>query len=91
MSDNIRNEQIQFPISYVLKVFFQVTSPEDRHITSLEAVLTEMGISHERPSVRNSGKGRYISVSVPVKVEDRSTYEKLYRRLQALEGVKCAI
>ncbi len=91
MSENIQKGQIEFPVSYVLKVIFQVGSEADRHITNLEALLTEMAIPHQDSRVRNSGKGRYVSISTPIKVEDRETYEKLYRRLEALDGVKCAI
>ena len=91
MSALNQNDQIQFPVSYVLKVFFEVAAAGDRHLSDLDAVLTEMGISHQASSSTASGKGKYVSVATPVTVKDRETYEKLYKRLQGLDGVKCAI
>lgn len=85
------DQQIEFPVSYDLKVFFEVKSKEDRHVTGLQAVLGEMGIKYGDYSIKESGKGKFISVSIPVTVPDRPSYDKLYKRLNALDGIKGAI
>ena len=91
MNANHSKGQIEFPVNYVLKVFFRVPPKRERHLAGLEALLAEMNIPHREASVRKSREGRYIGVSVPVEVKDRPTYEGLYRRLQTLDGVKSAI
>ena len=87
---NIRGE-LEFPLEYLLKVIFSDAAAEKAHIQRLESLLDALGIPRGAVSLKQSGKGLYVSLSVPVTLSDRTQFEQLYKELDTLPCVKCAI
>ncbi len=91
MDENVKIGQLEFPLEYVLKVIFADGADESGHLMRLESLLDALSIPRKKSSIRQSGKGRYISISVPVRVATRSEFDELYKRLNSLPSVKTAI
>ncbi|MBI9101498.1 MAG: DUF493 domain-containing protein [Spirochaetales bacterium] len=89
-SFNTRGE-LEFPLSYVLKVIFTDAENEINHTTDLESLLDSLTIPRGTVSSKQSGKGKYVSLSIPVDIESRDKFDNLYRSLNTLPAVKCAI
>ena len=91
MSGFTSEGQLDFPLSYVLKVIFSESEKALEHTSALEDLLDNLSIPRKESTSRSSGRGRYISISIPVDIETREIFDKLYDELKSLPSVKCAI
>ena len=85
------NEQVEFPVSFTLKAILDNSIPEDTHLKELKFLLLKLGIVYKKFSSKLSSNGKYISISVGVKVDDRKTFDKLYIELKKVQGIKYAL
>lgn len=93
MSDNgfSKQEQIKFPVRFVLKAFFDNSIPEKEHIINLKNLFLKLGVEYKSFSSKLSSNGKYISISVGVKVDDNKIFQKIYEELKQIPGIKYAI
>ena len=84
MTDELQLEQ--FPCFYTFKVFGRATETFAERVR--EVVGATLGsIPLDSIKVRESAKGRYLSVTIVVYVHNRSQLEKVYTDLRAEEEV----
>lgn len=86
-----KQEQINFPVSFDLKVIMISTPDPNVNIEALEPVLSELMIPYSNWAHKPSGKGTYTSYSVKIKVKDQKTLTELYKKLKLVPGVKMAL
>ena len=86
-----KKEQVEFPVSFTLKAILDNSIPEDTHLKELKSLLLKLGIVYKEFSSKLSSNGKYISISVGVKVDDRKTFDKLYIELKKVQGIKYAL
>ena len=91
MSDIFKDRELEFPLSYDLKVIYTGAERSAEHLADLEGILEGLKIPHGQGRFRNSGQGRYVSISVPVKIADRPLFDLLYLRLKSCPEIKCAM
>ena len=84
-------QKIKFPIKYTLKAIFDNSIDKKEHTQHLENMFAKLKIEYGRFSDTLSSNGKYISISVPVKVVNRDTFDKLYEELRKIPGIKYAL
>lgn len=93
MSDNGKAaiQEIKFPVSFILKAIFDNSIAEEKHIENLKSLLLRIEVSYKKFSSKLSSNGKYISISVGVKVNDRQSFDSLYIELKKIPGIKYAL
>ncbi len=86
-----KKEQIEFPVSYVLKAIIDNSLPKEESIKNLKSLFLKLGVAYQSFSSKLSSNGKYISFSVKIRVEDKSTFESLYVGLKSVPGIKYAL
>jgi putative lipoic acid-binding regulatory protein len=76
----------QFPCLYTFKVFGRRTDTFAERVRDILSA-TLGTLPHDAVSVRESSRGRYLSVTVLARVEDRSQLERVYADLRADDEV----
>lgn len=84
MSDSIELEQ--FPCIYTFKIFGRHNQTFAERVR--EIVAATLGpVPLDSMKVRESARGRYLSVTIVVRVHSRAQLEEVYRDLRAEEEV----
>lgn len=93
MGDNIflKKEELNFPVSYVLKAIFDNMESKENHIRNLKFLFQKLGITYNEFSSKMSSNKKYISFSVGIKVDTREIFDKLYIELRKLPHIKYAL
>ena len=86
-----KNEIIEFPISFRLKIISTMYDTEKSAFDRFSRILTDSGINHSKWDCKPSSGGRYASYRVNVTIIDNESFQKLYADLGTVEGVKCVI
>ena len=84
MSDSLELEQ--FPTFYTFKIFGRQSATFAERVR--EIVSATLGpVPLDSTKVRESARGRYLSVTIVVHVQSRAQLEQVYRDLRAEEQV----
>lgn len=83
--------KIKFPTQFKLKVIFNNSIATDTHINNLKKVLLKLQIEYHQFTSKLSSNGKYISISVPVKIDNKETFNQLYIELKEIPGIKYAL
>ncbi len=86
-----KNDKIQFPVSFRLKIISIVYDNENSAYNRFGKILDNINICHSGWDCKLSSGGKYASYRVDVTINDDDTFRKLYSDLGSLEGVKCVI
>jgi putative lipoic acid-binding regulatory protein len=87
----LNEEEVDFPVSFDLKVFLDGTVPDDENKTEVAKRLYELEIPFSHWEKRLSKKGNYVCFTVSVTVDDDDTFQSLYEELESIPGLKLAI
>jgi len=91
-SNNLFSEkEVEFPVSYDLKVFMDGTIPDEENKVEVARRLYELEIPFSHWEKRLSKKGNYVCFTVSITVEDNNTFKSLYKKLEGIPGIKLAI
>jgi putative lipoic acid-binding regulatory protein len=76
----------QFPCDYTFKIFGRRS---DTFVEKVRTIITATlgALAPEAVRVRESSQGRYLSVTVQIRVDNRALLERVYRDLRAEEEV----
>ena len=85
------NEKIKFPVNYDLKIILIANNKHKENIASIELVLEKLGISFLNWRHKDSGKGKYTSYTVHVRIVTEVLMKSLYTELNTVPGFKMAI
>lgn len=86
-----QNAKIQFPVSFKMKIISNIYDTDNSAFNRFGSVLDTFSINHSNWDCRPSSGGKYASYRVDVTINDRQTFEQLYKKLGGIEGVKCVI
>jgi putative lipoic acid-binding regulatory protein len=86
-----KNEKIKFPVNYDLKIILIANNKHKENIASIELVLEKLDISFLNWRHKDSGKGKYTSYTVHVRVSTEALMKTLYAELRTVPGFKMAI
>jgi putative lipoic acid-binding regulatory protein len=84
-------EKIKYPITYPLKLIMDNSIANEINIKNVSDKLDSLKIKYGTFSSRLSKQGKYVSLSVNVRISSEDLFKKLYHELQTVEGLKTAI
>ena len=84
-------EKIIFPVNYDLKIILVANDLHNENKAMIEQVLVKLGISFLNWRHKDSGKGKYTSYTVHVRIVSEEIMKKLYLELRSIPGFKMAI
>ena len=82
---------IDFPVSFDLKIIVVKDSSRESYIEDLGTVLRNIGIKHSNWREKPSSKGTYISYTVNVNVGSREIFDLMYVKFKELDYIKTVI
>jgi putative lipoic acid-binding regulatory protein len=85
------NEKIKFPVNYDLKIILIANGKHKENMAMLEKVFVKLGISFLNWRHKDSGKGKYTSYTVHVRITSEALMTSLYTELRTVPGFKMAI
>ncbi|QIM64411.1 DUF493 family protein YbeD [Frederiksenia canicola] len=86
--DKKLKDLLEFPCSFTFKV---VGAKRDGLIDDVVAEVQKVVKGDYNPSVKESGKGTYHSVSITIKAENIEQVETLYTNLAKIDGVRMVL
>ena len=86
-----KQENIKFPVRFQLKAIFDNSIASDEHINNLKKVLLKLSVEFHQFTSKLSSNAKYISISVPVKIDDKKTFDQLYSELKLIPAIKYAL
>ena len=82
---------IDFPVSFDLKIIIIKENESKDYVTELESLLKSIGIPCRNWRDKPSSKGTYISYTVNVNIDSRETFDLMYDKFKKLDYVKTVI
>lgn len=82
---------IKFPVRFQLKAIFDNSISSDQHINNLKKVLLKLSIEFYQFTSKLSSNAKYISISVPVKIDNQKAFDQLYTELILIPAIKYAL
>jgi len=86
-----KNEKIKFPVNYDLKIIVIANNRHADNQAMLEQVFVKLEIPFLNWRHKDSGKGKYTSYTVHIRIKDEQQMQQLYADLRTIPGVKMAI
>lgn len=84
-------KEIEFPVQYQIKIIMNTTRPDEVNKNDILRVFNQLNIPNHDWKHRHSKEGSYISFTVNIIVNDKKTYDQLYKDLKSLPDVKWAV
>lgn len=84
-------EKIKFPVNYDLKIILNANSMHKENMAMMEQVLVKLHISFLNWRHKDSGKGKYTSYTVHVRIIDKEQMKNMYAQLRTIPGFKMAL
>lgn len=86
-----KNDKIKFPVNYDLKIILVANGLHEENKAMIEQVFVKLGISFLNWRNKDSGKGKYTSYTVHVRIVSEMMMKSLYAELNTIPGFKMAI
>jgi putative lipoic acid-binding regulatory protein len=86
-----RDEEIVFPVSYVLKVIVTRNITPERHTELIEEILLRKKIPYRFEDTKQSKEGTYLSFSIFITLINKLQMKELYNDLRSLPWIKLAL
>ena len=87
MTATDKRELLQFPCDYVFKVFGKQSRGEQFHQDILAAISQTVPVGLDALKQRDSKGGKYLCLSVVVRVHSRLQIERIYAAIRTVEGI----
>lgn len=84
-------EQIEFPVTYILKVVLQLSNDSSKSEKEIETLLDRLKIPFSFLEARISSKQTYISHNIRVTLINKAQMDELYENLKQIPGIKFAL
>lgn len=85
------NEKVEFPIHYHIKVIMDATVSDKENEKILKEIFENLQIKTSDWKNRLSKNGNYISFTIKIFVENKETFDELYKQLNDHKSVKWAV
>lgn len=83
--------QLKFPVKFELKLFMNGTMPEQEATDAVKALCASLSVKTGKAAVRPSQGGKYYCLTLPVTVDSKDTFDKLFAAARTLPGVKMVL
>ncbi|HOW52951.1 MAG TPA: DUF493 domain-containing protein [bacterium] len=83
--------QLTFPVKFDLKLFMNGTMPEQEATDAVKALCASLSVKTGRASVRPSQGGKYYCLTLPVTVNSKDIFDRLFAAARDLPGVKMVL
>jgi len=90
-NDSFKGQQIEFPVSYVLKVIVDTNSCGTAPESEIVEILKGLDLRFGKFSSKASNKNNFVSYSIPVTLQFAEQMQLMYEKLKSLPGIKLAI
>jgi putative lipoic acid-binding regulatory protein len=87
----MNNQELQFPVTYQLKVVMTASLSDAENKQQLITVFNRLNIEYVYQSQNKSSKGVYVSFTYEVTLNDRQAMNRLYALLKEIENLKFAL
>jgi len=84
-------DKVEFPVNYDLKIILIANGLHAENKAMMEQVFVKLGISFLNWRHKDSGKGKYTSYTVHVRIINEMVMKSLYAELHTVPGFKMAI
>jgi len=82
-----KDDLLQFPCDYVFKVFGELALGEQFRKDVLAAISETTPVGLDALKQRDSSGGKYLCLSVVVRVHSRSQIEQIYTAIRTVSGI----
>lgn len=86
-----KDEEIQFPIDYNIKIIMDATISDEENAKVLKDVFNKLEIPNKNWKNRLSKNGSYISFTVELHLKDKKQFNQLYDELKKNKSIKWAV
>ncbi|HNT27303.1 MAG TPA: DUF493 domain-containing protein [bacterium] len=83
--------EIEFPVKFDLKLFVNGALPEKDSIAAVTALCGTLAVPAGKASVRPSQGGKYYCLTIPVTVDSKDIFDKLFAAVRDIPGVKMVL
>ncbi len=84
-------KKIEFPIDYNIKIIMDGTIPDELNKNEILKIFNALEIPNKEWKKRMSKEGKYVSFTISVNIKDQETFDRLYKDLNEIKGVKWAV
>ncbi len=84
-------KEMNFPINYDLKVILDTEKEINIQQRNLELVLEDANVNYDFVKSQRSSKGKFVSLTMNITLNDKNQMGYLYHRLKLLPGIKFAV
>ena len=84
-------EKINFPVNYDLKIIMVANNRHEDNRAMFEQIFVKLGIAFLNWRHKESGKGKYTSYTVHIRIVNEMLMKQLYTELHTVPDVKMAI
>lgn len=89
--DPFDGTQLKFPVKFDLKLFMNGAMPEQEAIDAVKALCASLSVKTGKAAVRPSQGGKYYCLSIPVTVDSKEIFDRLFAAARDLPGVKMVL
>ena len=89
--DILKGKEIEFPVTYHLKVVMMGTEDDDKNKQKLVEVFMNNNIVYAYHDKKISSKGAYVSFTYEITLIDKDQMNKLYSDLKNIKEIKFAV
>lgn len=89
--DPFGGAQLKFPVKFDLKLFVNGAMPEQEAIDATKALCATLSVKTGKASVRPSQGGKYYCLTLPVTVDSKDIFDRLFAAARDLPGVKMVL
>lgn len=86
-----KNEKIQFPIDYNIKIIMDATISDKDNTRVLKNIFEKLEIPDKNWKNRLSRNGSYISFTIELYLKDKKQFNQLYDELKKNKSIKWAV
>lgn len=90
-AEDLKGQEIEFPVSYQLKAVMLATENDDDNKEKLAKVFTDLDITNKYLDKKVSSKGAYVSFTYEITLESKAQMDKLYEQLKTIKELKFAV
>jgi len=90
-NDPFCGTQLKFPVKFDLKLFMNGAMPEQEATEAVKELCATLSVKAEKAVVRPSQGGKYYCLTLPVTVDSKETFDRLFAAARDLPGVKMVL
>lgn len=90
-NDVFGGAELKFPVKFEFKLFMNGVMPEADAIAAVTTLCASLSVKTGTASVRPSQGKKYYCLTLPVTVDSKDTFDRLFAAARDLPGVKMVL